>query len=207
MVGFVVGFMYLEETKSKEDGYTPIATHEDHCETGCGSLSDNRQCNSIRNSEDGSTSSSAFDIEDADDIHTQGSGSNILEPSSEIYRELSTHGLIDHTVVEFGRESTSTAVNSSPRNSEVAQSKGKKLITQVQEDVNQDIDQDLERMANELNEKTGKFRFGAAVIGSVLAYGLLAFQCIIFDETFSLWVVTPPYNGKLDFDMINLDSS
>jgi hypothetical protein len=38
--------------------------------------------------------------------------------------------------------------------------------------------------------------FGPASIKSIVAYGMLSFENIIFDETFSLWSVTPPADGN-----------
>ncbi|ORY45215.1 major facilitator superfamily MFS-1 [Rhizoclosmatium globosum] len=42
--------------------------------------------------------------------------------------------------------------------------------------------------------------FGKAAVMNIIAYALLAFQNILLDEAFSLWIVTSPEDGGLGYD-------
>ena len=58
---------------------------------------------------------------------------------------------------------------------------------------------ELDNQSSAIDKANTKEGIGAAAISSILAYGLLSFQNIIFDETFSLWIVTPMKNGLIKF--------
>ncbi|KAJ3411113.1 hypothetical protein HDV05_002722 [Chytridiales sp. JEL 0842] len=205
MTGFVIGFFYLEETKPMEGGYVPLPESERddvEGETGCGETDDGdnvegvKKRNAINWQE--TLRSAELGIEDVDDIQV-GEGSHIATSSSVLYRSISAQYT---ETANDTRDSVSTALNpSTPRASQTTSPtrsfKKRISITETQQRVNDD--NDIERMAKDLGQRKEGWRFNRAVVRSILGYGLLAFQCIIFDETFSLWSVTPSYNGGLGF--------
>ncbi|KAJ3114597.1 hypothetical protein HDU96_001899 [Phlyctochytrium bullatum] len=146
MIGFFIGFFYLEETSVKRGAYAPVPTDE-------------------------SIESKPAPSHEEDEEHED------IFDDNEIQRTVRVDPR-DDTL----RESVFTHVNEPSGSSSAGR----------------DVEEAGAKAEREAAMTTSSF-IGWNAVYAIFGYGLLSFQNIIFDETFSLWVVTPPGDGGLGF--------
>ncbi|KAJ3307522.1 hypothetical protein HDU76_004596 [Blyttiomyces sp. JEL0837] len=128
---------------------------------------------------------------------------------------------VDATIYEEPRESVSTVIDNdeTPRSSTsevgIRAASADELNRQTEsaikgyaqdDDVISITDQDDEMEpllgsdeGDEKDARVSKSAITPAAIAAIVGYAMLSFQNIIFEETFSLWSVTPPADGGLGF--------
>ncbi|KAJ3177700.1 hypothetical protein HK101_010201 [Irineochytrium annulatum] len=218
LIGFVVGYFCLEETlpsKSKV-GYFPVPAdeeragllargheeEEDEAEVAASSFFNNGD--NLARGLEGLRDDSDDDERARESILTQvfqTRGARSADPDlisvndeSAGCGSLTLRGDSPERATRCSRDSVSTQVLRTKRAEDVG------LLIQVEND--DGCGSHVEKNVGGMEKKAGErplLGVGRPAVVAIVGYGLLSFQNIIFDETLSLWVVSPIKEGGLNF--------
>ncbi|KAJ3076323.1 hypothetical protein HDU98_004307 [Podochytrium sp. JEL0797] len=187
LVGFGIGFFYMEETNPRIKGYVAVGV-EVHCGgdeleegTGCGVVESVTGCGSTENGarcgrdvfEQGKLKGRVLDPErDAANARTSVETMVVGESSASL------------SVLEIEDTTNACCHNHPP--------------TQLRRE-NPELGSSLTAAIEPDSNSYPTSSFNSSSIMSIIAYTLLALHTITLDEAFSLWIVSPPIDGGLGY--------